>query len=71
MNLVDEDAVYDELHRLITECGTRGAVAKRLGVGLFVITSAANASRPISDELARRLGYEKVTMYRKVDEHAR
>lgn len=64
--LVSASEVRDELERQIACAGGVRAFAARAGVTHPAIVMVRSGDRPVSERIANSLGYEAVTMFRKI-----
>ena len=63
MEAITELEIYDKLRRLVLVCNTQKDAARQLGISPQYLSDVLRSWREISNELAGKLGYAKVSFF--------
>lgn len=66
MKIITSDEFVNLIRARVTAANSQGEVALDLGISRQYVNELASGKRPPGAKLLARLGYEKVTMYRRV-----
>lgn len=66
-NVISEQDALDLIIEIVDEEGSQSAAANRLGISAAYLSDILSGARSISDKVANKLGYSKVSMYEKQD----
>lgn len=68
MATITQEKALNIIRDMIVKEGTQVAVAKKLDISPAYLTDILMGIRPISDNVARKLGYKRVTVYETLKE---
>ena len=66
-NVISEEAALDLIIDIVDEEGSQYAAAERLGISPAYLSDILSGARSISDKVANKLGYSKISMFEKQD----
>jgi predicted DNA-binding protein (UPF0251 family) len=64
---ISHEEAIDMLRRLVEEEGSQTQAAAKLGISSGYLSEILTNGRPISDKVAKALGYERVVVYKPLD----
>jgi predicted DNA-binding protein (UPF0251 family) len=64
---ISHEEAIDMLRRLVDEEGSQTQAAAKLGISSGYLSEILTNGRPISDKVAKALGYERVVVYKPLD----
>jgi len=64
--VISTDQMRDKLRKACKAAGSQTAWAKANGLSTVYISDALSGRRPIGEGIASKLGYEPVTMYKRI-----
>jgi transcriptional regulator with XRE-family HTH domain len=67
MEKIVENPVLEKIKSLVEKTGSQMEVAKQLGIGSSYLSEILKGTRPISETVARKLGYFRVITFLRVD----
>ena len=68
MATITQEKALNIIREMVASEGTQVAVAKKLDISPAYLTDILMGIRPISDNVARKLGYKRVTVYETLKE---
>jgi predicted DNA-binding protein (UPF0251 family) len=66
-NTISQEEALDLIRRLVESEGSNTKAAARLDISSGYLSEILSSDRPISDKVARKLGYERVVVYKPLD----
>lgn len=64
---MNNDELLAVLRKMVVEMGTQKKVAEHLEISEAYFSDILTSRRPISDEMAQKLGYRRVMNYEKME----
>lgn len=64
--ITQADAI-DIIRNIVKEEGSQTGAAKRLGIAVSYLSDILNGNRNVSEKIAKKLGYKKVIVYKKIE----
>jgi plasmid maintenance system antidote protein VapI len=67
-NDITQDEARKMLQEIVNKSDTKTEAARLIGISLPHLLDLLAGNRKISDNVARKLGYRRVVMYKKIEE---
>jgi predicted DNA-binding protein (UPF0251 family) len=65
-NTITHEEAIEMLRRLVDEEGSQTQAAAKLGISSGYLSEILANGKPISDKVAKALGYEKIVLYKQI-----
>lgn len=66
-NLISMPQALQKLREFVATHPSQNAAAAELNISPAFLSDVLNGARPLSDRIARQLGYERVVMFKEVE----
>lgn len=60
---ISQDKALEMIRRIVTDEGSQTEAAKRLDISVAYLRDILSGNRPVSDRVARKLGYRRAVVY--------
>jgi plasmid maintenance system antidote protein VapI len=64
-NEITQEEILEIINQMVSKRGSQKAVADHLGISNAYMSDIIAQNRPVSDSVAKRLGYTKIVKFRK------
>jgi plasmid maintenance system antidote protein VapI len=66
---ITEDEIKGIIEEMVKKWGSQRKVADQLEISAAFLSDILNGNRPVSNQVAQRLGYQRVIKFRKEQDH--